>query len=147
MRGKPAHVGRQFEGVNAFERALAAVVRLAEIKKDVEVRETQYNIAPATTRKSILLLGGRVEGGTNFNVTPDHFSFTIDRRINPEENLDEEARRLHDALEGFEIEILQHEPAAATPPEDPLAITRITYTKDEPADYWAKRGYSRYDGI
>jgi DMSO/TMAO reductase YedYZ molybdopterin-dependent catalytic subunit len=27
------------------------------------------------------------------------------------------------------------------------AITRITYTKDEPADYWAKHGYSRYDGI
>ena len=27
------------------------------------------------------------------------------------------------------------------------AITRITYTKDDPADYWAKRGYSRYDGI
>jgi DMSO/TMAO reductase YedYZ molybdopterin-dependent catalytic subunit len=27
------------------------------------------------------------------------------------------------------------------------AITRITYAKDELADYWAKRGYSRYDGI
>jgi DMSO/TMAO reductase YedYZ molybdopterin-dependent catalytic subunit len=27
------------------------------------------------------------------------------------------------------------------------AITRITYTQDEPQDYWAKRGYSRYDGI
>jgi DMSO/TMAO reductase YedYZ molybdopterin-dependent catalytic subunit len=27
------------------------------------------------------------------------------------------------------------------------AITRITYTKDEPSDYWAERGYSRYDGI
>ena len=27
------------------------------------------------------------------------------------------------------------------------AITRISFTKDEPADYWAKRGYSRYDGI
>ena len=27
------------------------------------------------------------------------------------------------------------------------AITRITYTKDEPPDYWAKRGYSGYDGI
>src|SRR5215472_8057941 len=27
------------------------------------------------------------------------------------------------------------------------AITRIIYTKDEPADYWANRGYSRYDGI
>jgi DMSO/TMAO reductase YedYZ molybdopterin-dependent catalytic subunit len=27
------------------------------------------------------------------------------------------------------------------------AITRVTYTEDEPPDYWAKRGYSRYDGI
>ena len=27
------------------------------------------------------------------------------------------------------------------------AITRITYAKDEPPDYWSRRGYSRYDGI
>jgi acetylornithine deacetylase/succinyl-diaminopimelate desuccinylase family protein len=120
MRGKPAHVGRQFEGVNAFERALPAIGQLAEIKKEVELRETRYNISPAAARKSILLLGGRGEGGTNFNVTPAHFWFTIDRRINPEENLEEETRRLHDALEGFDIETLQHEPAAATSAEDPL---------------------------
>ena len=31
MRGKAVDVGRQFEGVNAFERALPAMVRLAEI--------------------------------------------------------------------------------------------------------------------
>jgi DMSO/TMAO reductase YedYZ molybdopterin-dependent catalytic subunit len=31
--------------------------------------------------------------------------------------------------------------------KDIKAITRITYTHDEPPDYWAKRGYSRYDGI
>ena len=120
MRGKPAHVGRQFEGVNAFEQALPAMVRLAEIKKEVELRETQYHIAPAAARKSILLLGGRSEGGTNFNVTPDRFSFTLDRRINPEENLEAEAQRVRHALEGFEIETLQHEPAAATPEGDPL---------------------------
>ncbi|HKS75859.1 MAG TPA: ArgE/DapE family deacylase [Terriglobales bacterium] len=121
MRGKPAHVGRQFEGVNAFERALPTLMRLAEVKKEVELRETQYNIAPAAARKSILLLGGRVEGGTNFNVTPDQFWFTLDRRINPEESLEEEAKRLRDALDGFEIEPLQFEPAAATSEEDPLA--------------------------
>ena len=28
----------------------------------------------------------------------------------------------------------------------PVAIDSC-YTNDEPADYWAKRGYSRYDGI
>src|SRR5580692_4330776 len=27
------------------------------------------------------------------------------------------------------------------------AITRITYVTEEPSDYWAERGYSRYDGI
>jgi succinyl-diaminopimelate desuccinylase len=120
MLGKPAHVGRQFEGVNAFERALPAVPLLAEIKREVELRETQYNIAPAAARRSILLLGGRSEGGTNFNVTPERFSFTIDRRINPEEDLEKETRRLHNALEGFEIETLQLEPAAATSTENPL---------------------------
>jgi succinyl-diaminopimelate desuccinylase len=122
MRGKPAHVGRQFEGVNAFERAVPVMARLLDIKKEVERRETQYNIAPAAARKSILMLGGRVEAGTNFNVTPDFCSFTIDRRINPEENLGEEKRRLHEALEGFEIETLQEEPAAATSAQDPLGV-------------------------
>ena len=27
------------------------------------------------------------------------------------------------------------------------AITRVTYVAEEPQDYWAERGYSRYDGI
>ena len=27
------------------------------------------------------------------------------------------------------------------------AVTRITYSVDEPRDYWGERGYSRYDGI
>jgi len=128
MRGKAAHVGRQFEGVNAFERSLPAIARLADIKKDVELRETQQNIAPAAARRSILLLGGRVEAGTNFNVTPEFCSFTIDRRLNPEENLEEEKRRLRDALEGFEIEALQEEPAAATSAGDQLGVILSRHT-------------------
>jgi succinyl-diaminopimelate desuccinylase len=123
MRGKTAHVGRQFEGVNAFERALPAMARLLDIKREVESRETQYSIAPAVARRSILLLGGRVEAGTNFNVTPDVCSFTIDRRINPEEDFETEKRRLLDALDGFEVESLQEAAAAATPADDPLGTT------------------------
>jgi succinyl-diaminopimelate desuccinylase len=119
-RGKSAHVGRQFEGSNAFELSLPGIMRLAEIKKEVESRETKYKIAPAAARKSILLLGGRVEAGTNFNVTPEFCSFTIDRRINPEEDLEQEERRLRDALGEFEIETLQKEPSAATPAQEPL---------------------------
>jgi acetylornithine deacetylase/succinyl-diaminopimelate desuccinylase family protein len=122
LRGKSAHVGRQFEGVNAFERSIPAIARLMDIKREVESRETQQNITPAAARRSILLLGGRVEAGTNFNVTPEVCSFTVDRRLNPEEDLQEEKHRLLDALEGFEIEVLQEEPAAATPARDPLGL-------------------------
>ncbi|HEX3879229.1 MAG TPA: M20/M25/M40 family metallo-hydrolase [Bryobacteraceae bacterium] len=135
MLGKTAHVGRQFEGVNAFERAIPALSRLMELKSKMETRVTAQQIAPAAARKSILMIGGRAEGGTNFNVTPDLFSFTIDRRINPEENLSEESRRLRQALEGFEIETLQEEPAAATAPDQPLGailarnIARVTGTQ------------------
>ena len=130
MRGKAAHVGRQFDGVNAFERALPAIIRLADIKKEVELRETLQNIAPAAARKSILLLGGRVDAGTNFNVTPDYCSFTIDRRLNPEEDLEEEKRRLCEALEGFEVEVLQEEPAAATSSEEPLGAILSRHITD-----------------
>jgi succinyl-diaminopimelate desuccinylase len=55
MRGKPAHVGRQFEGVNAFERAIPTMAKLLELKKEVERRETQQQITPAAARKSILM--------------------------------------------------------------------------------------------
>lgn len=122
MRGKAAHVGRQFEGVNAFELAIPAMAKLLKLKKDVELRETQQQIAPAAARKSILLLGGRVEAGTNFNVTPDACSFTVDRRINPEESLEEEKQRLMEALEGCDVEILQDEATAATSPHEPLGV-------------------------
>ncbi len=137
MRGKTAHVGRQFEGVNAFERALPAMARLADIKKEVELRETRYKIAPAAARRSILMLGGRVEAGTSFNVTPDFCSFTIERRVNPEESLEAEKRRLHSVLEGFEIETLQEGAAAATPAREPLGVILshniASLTGEEPA--------------
>jgi len=131
MRGKSAHVGRQFEGVNAFERALPAMARLAALKEEVELRETRQQIAPAAARRSILLLGGRVEAGTNFNVTPDFCSFTIDRRINPEEDLEEEKRRLLDLLEGFEVETLQEEVAAATSAQEPLGLALSRHAASE----------------
>ena len=120
MLGKAAHVGRQFEGVNAFERAIPTMTRLLQLKNEVELRETKQQIAPAAARKSILMLGGRVEAGTNFNVTPDFCSFTIDRRINPEEDVEEEKHRLYAALEGLEVEMLQEEAAAATSAHESL---------------------------
>jgi succinyl-diaminopimelate desuccinylase len=74
-------------------------------------------------------MGGRCEGGSNFNSVPDVCSFTVDRRINPEEDFDTEKQRLltlFDQLRGrgidLEVEILQEGRAAGVSEDEPLAL-------------------------
>jgi acetylornithine deacetylase/succinyl-diaminopimelate desuccinylase-like protein len=110
--------------VNAFERALPLLRDLESLKCEVESRETSHNIAPAALRRSILMLGGVAESGNNFNLVPDQFSFTIDRRLNPEEDFEHEKNRLFDLLDrhGAMREIIQEGAAAATRADDSLSI-------------------------
>lgn len=96
--GRSAHVGLQHQGENAFERMHYVVARLEERKREVEQRTTSLNIGAGQAPSSILLLGGQSGGGTNFNVVPEACWFTIDRRINPEEDLAEEKAALIDVL-------------------------------------------------
>ena len=139
VHGRHAHVGRQFEGENAFEGMLAVAGALQALKREVEAHRTGYRIEPDVARHSILMLGGRVDGGTNFNVVPDACSFTVDRRINPEEDLDVERRRLLDAIaraaEGVarvDVEVLQDARASGSDEDGPLgralarSIARVT---------------------
>lgn len=97
--GKSAHVGLQHQGVNAFERMHRVVERLEQLKKEVEQRRTRCKVGAEQMGNSILMLGGQVGGGSNFNVVPEQCWFTIDRRINPEENFDEEKATLLGVLE------------------------------------------------
>jgi acetylornithine deacetylase/succinyl-diaminopimelate desuccinylase family protein len=116
VKGKSAHVGRQHEGVNAFEGMLRVAQALVELKSEVEAAQ-----------RSILMLGGRSEGGTNFNVVPDYCSFTVDRRINPDEDFEEEKRRLFAVLDrarvagiDLDVEVLQEGRASAVSEDGPL---------------------------
>ncbi|MGC1967632.1 MAG: M20/M25/M40 family metallo-hydrolase, partial [Candidatus Acidiferrales bacterium] len=97
--GKSAHVGLQHQGENAFERMHRVVERLERLKHEVEQRKTACKVGTDQTRTSILMLGGQSGGGSNFNVVPGECWFTIDRRINPEENLEEEKAKLIGVLE------------------------------------------------
>jgi succinyl-diaminopimelate desuccinylase len=97
--GKSAHVGLQHQGENAFERMHCVVERLQELKQEVEQKTTKFNIGAEQARQSILMLGGQSGGGASFNVVPQECWFTIDRRINPEEDLASEKAKLLDVLE------------------------------------------------
>ena len=128
VKGKSAHVGRSFRGVNAFERMLVVARALEKEKQRISARKTKFCIEPAAARRSILLLGGRTEGGTNFNAVPAECSFTADRRINPEENLATEKNRLlailnrlrHRGIQ-METDIFQEGDSVAVPESQPLA--------------------------
>lgn len=125
--GKSAHVGLQHQGENAFERMHRVVEQLQRLKQEVERRATNSNVGAGQARNSILMLGGQSGGGTNFNVVPDACWFTIDRRMNPEEDLDAEKAKLLGVLEGckregipLEWEILQEGSSASCGEDDPL---------------------------
>ena len=75
----------------------------------------------ATRSDSILLIGGTIDSGANFNVVPDTCTMTLDRRPNPDESVEEEKQRLLDLLDGADVEIFQEAPSAASPDDGPLA--------------------------
>ncbi len=127
VHGKSAHVGLQHQGANAFERMCRVIERLEELKREVEQRATQCAIGPGQMPNTILLLGGQSGGGANFNVVPEECWFTVDRRINPEENLQEEKAKLLRVLKDcqqaglpLDWEILQEGHSAACPADHPL---------------------------
>src|SRR5712664_1432496 len=125
--GKSAHAGLQHQGENAFVRMVQVVERLQELKQEVEERTTNFNIGADQARHSILMLGGQSGGGANFNAVPEECWFTVDRRINPEEDLEEEKAKLIAVLErckreGIPLEwaILQEGQSSACREEEPL---------------------------
>lgn len=95
VRGRPAHVGVHYRGVNAFQKMLDIAEEVRALEREVSERRTAFNMRPDAARRSVLLLGGELSGGHLFNAVPDRVSFSVDRRTNPEENFDAERARLH----------------------------------------------------
>lgn len=131
VQGRSAHVGQAYLGVNAFEQMVRIAAPLAELARELLGRRTAYPLASDEARGSMLAVGGASGSGANFNVVPGEAWFSIDRRFNPEEDLDEELARLTGTIDdaaaraGAEVsvEVLQRQPSAATDALHPAAVT------------------------
>ena len=128
VKGKPAHVGLHYEGVNAFEQMVMVANALLDYKREITRRQTQFHVEPQAARASILMMGGQCAGGTNFNLVPSACTFTVDRRINPEENLAEEKQHLLELFDrlkqqgiDLEVEIFQEAPSSGVSETHPVA--------------------------
>jgi succinyl-diaminopimelate desuccinylase len=126
--GRESHVGLLHAGDNAFERMLDVAAAFRELRDEVAEHRTGHAIDPPEAARSILLLGGVASSGSGFNVVPAAASFTLDRRPNPEEDLDAERERLAALIDRFrgdgysiEVETLQEAFSSSSPEDGPLA--------------------------
>jgi succinyl-diaminopimelate desuccinylase len=129
VKGKAAHVGLHYEGVNAFEQMVVVANALLDYKREITTRQTHFHIEPPAARASILLIGGECTSGTNFNAVPATCTFTVDRRINPEENLAEEKQHLLDLFDqlkqqgiDLEVELFQEASSSGVSETHPVAL-------------------------
>src|SRR4051812_34353367 len=117
--GREAHVGYVHEGVNPFEHMIRIAEPLTRLSHELLERD------------SMLVVGGQAGAGAGFNVVPGSAWFSLDRRFNPDEDLETELERLKAAVEAaarergaeVEIEVLQAQPAGFSDPDSPAART------------------------
>lgn len=141
FKGRTAHVALEENGINAFERMLPAANRLLDWKQEV------------LKKGSILMLGGVCTSGANFNVVPADCHFSLDRRLNADEDFDVEKAKLLELI-GPEalIEVIQEANPASVSEDTKLgvAIARSSGAKFEPCPglleirYYARLGIPGY---
>jgi acetylornithine deacetylase/succinyl-diaminopimelate desuccinylase-like protein len=115
--GREAHVGYADEGVNAFEH----MIRIAE-----PLTALSHELVRAG---SMLVVGGQAGGGAAFNAVPASAWFSVDRRFNPDEELEQELDRLTGMITEtaaaigaeVDVDVLQAQPSGSTEAAHPAA--------------------------
>jgi succinyl-diaminopimelate desuccinylase len=131
ISGREAHVGYVHEGVNAFEHMIRIAEPLTRLSHELLEKRTSFPVDSDEAAGSMLVVGGQAGAGAGFNVVPGSAWFSIDRRFNPEEELDQELARLtgviNEAAEAagahVDIEVLQEQPSGRTDQDHPAAQT------------------------
>ena len=122
---------------------MIAVARpLTELAHRLQAQRTAFPLPDDDARGSMLVVGGAAGAGANFNVVPGSAWFSVDRRFNPEEDLEEELARLTGMVEEaaaaadaeVAIDVLQRQPSGRTDAEHPVAVALARAVADVEGD-------------
>ena len=96
VEGKQGHAGYPFKAKNAIEEALKLLAALEPYKKTVEKKQSTLHTPPEAPRKFVW---GRytvtmIKGGEKENVIPGTCEVRFDRRLLPEEPIDDAVKEL-----------------------------------------------------
>jgi succinyl-diaminopimelate desuccinylase len=100
VKGKSVHSGLAHLGENAVEKANLLMNALLNLKGKVIQRKSQVDVHPDTglAKMESKLNINKIEGGLKVNIIPDQCLISLDRRLIPEENLEEAEEELMDTL-------------------------------------------------
>jgi len=121
VRGRSGHASRPYEGVNAFAGAVAVARGLLDAAHQLCEKKSDLPVARPEDARGVMTLGGKIASATQkVNVIPGKVSFTVDRRLLPEEDpqrvqaeIEARAREALPEVEGLSITVrrLQLAPA------------------------------------
>jgi succinyl-diaminopimelate desuccinylase len=130
VTGRSVHSGLSHLGENAIEKASLLIQALMDLKHRVEQRKSSVPTHPDTklNRMEGRLNINMIKGGIKMNIVPDECLISVDRRLIPEENLDDAKKELLDTLASvrgvtWQVERLHGIPTV--PPADDPIVDRL----------------------
>jgi succinyl-diaminopimelate desuccinylase len=103
VKGKAAHSGRGWTGVNAIEYGASLIEDLKELGVTVSKRRSRIDAEPIWGTKKMRpgLYVNTAKGGLKGNIIPDTFEILVDRRFIPEEKADQVRREVERVVKEF----------------------------------------------
>jgi len=100
VKGRSVHSALSHLGENAIEKANLLVKTLLELKCRVEHRKSNVPVHPNTglSWMEARLNINMIKGGIKVNIVPDECLVSVDRRLIPEENLEDARKELLDVM-------------------------------------------------
>ncbi len=138
IKGKSVHSGLSHLGINAVEQSHPVMAALLALKEKVTRRRSLVPTSPDTGLSFMepRLNINMIKGGLKVNIVPDECVISVDRRLIPEESMEEAERELMGALravKGVDWEVVNGlriptDPPSAGPVVDSLAavIKQVT---------------------
>jgi succinyl-diaminopimelate desuccinylase len=130
VKGKSVHSAMSHLGENAVEKAVLLMNALLKLKKQVVRRKSAVKADPASGIKHMQsrLNINMVQGGIKVNIVPDECLIAVDRRLIPEEDIEEARKELVETLKsvpGVEYEIKREMIIPTVPPCDDPVTDRL----------------------
>ncbi len=126
--GKSSHASNPRIGHNSFDGMTELATQLLKLQRKIKARKTKFNTRVLNDKFATMVLGGELSGGTKINTVPDKSSFTIDRRVLPEETNTLAKKEILEVIKDFlkksplkvKVEILSDEAAVLVNPKTRL---------------------------